>query len=266
MLSKIDDAKVLVNNKLCMSLCFFLLLNAVLLNAQIINVENLRHDIDSIGWSGHVRLGLDFERNNTSDIFNFSNQLRLQYKNKKSLWFLIHDMDYKEVNSNEIKNNSTQHLRYSYTMSDRMSYEAFLQSQSDAISEIKLRALVGTGVRFSLYEVENYKFFWGQTMMYEHENSADDIEPVQNNIRNSTYVSFKLKPNENLSLVSTNYYQPLYNQFSDYRFLSESSLLFKVVKNLKFMVTFYYRYDSFPVTNVAKEQFKLTNGLIYFFD
>lgn len=254
------------HNLFIKSILFFLLLSCYSLNAQIVNVENLRHEIDSTGWSGHARIDTQIEKNNANRIFDFSNQLRIQYKRKKSLWFLIHDMSFKEINSTEIKNNSTQHLRYSHTLSPKISYEAFLQSQSDRVSEIKLRALVGTGLRFSLYNSKEYKFFLGATMMYEHENSVDDIDNVQNNIRSSTYFTFKIKPNKNVSIVSTSYFQPLVDQFSDYRILNETALLFTVFKNLKFITTIYYIYDSFPVTNVAKEQFKLTNGLIYSFD
>ena len=141
------------------SMTFFLVMTCFFLKAQIVNVENVRHEIDSTkGWSGQVRLDTEIEKNNTSRILNFSNQLSIQYVNKRSSWFLIHDMDFKEVNSSEITNNSTQHLRYSYKLSPKISYEAFLQSQSDKISEIKLRALIGTGLRFNLYKSEKYNF------------------------------------------------------------------------------------------------------------
>lgn len=255
------------NNLLVKSIfSLFIFVNSYCITAQIVNVENLRHDIDSLGWSGHARLDIELEKNNTSRILNFTNQLRIQYRNEKNLWFLIHDMSFKEINTNEITNNSTQHLRYSRTLSSKFSYEAFLQSQTDKISEIKLRALVGNGVRYNLYASKKYKFFLGVTLMYEHENSVDDIENVHNDIRNSNYFSLKVQPNSNISLVSSNYFQPLVTQFSDYRILSESSILFKIFKKLKFITTFYYIYDSFPVTNVVKEQFKLTSGLIYFLD
>ena len=253
-------------NFLIKNVLFIFLLSTALLNAQIVNVENLRHEIDSIGWSSHARLDTEIEKNNTSRIVSFTNQLRVQYKGEESLWFLIHDMSIKEINSTEIVNNSTQHLRFSHKISSKISYEAFLQSQSDRISEIKLRALAGSGIRYSLFESQKYKFYLGTTLMYEYENSIDEIESVHNDVRNSNYFSLKIKPNENIYVVSSNYYQPLVNKFSDFRILSETSVTFKVFKKLRFITTFYYIFDSFPVTNVAKEQFKLTNGLIYFFE
>ena len=254
------------SNLLRTSISILLLISSYFLNAQIVNVENLRHEADSLGWSGHARLDFELEQNNTSKIFSFTNQLRVQYKTNKSLWFLIHDLSFKEINSSEITNNSTQHLRYSYKLSNKLSYESFLQSQSDRISEIKLRALIGTGLRFHLHESEKYKFYLGTTVMFEHEDSVDAIEGIHNDIRSSSYFSFKVKPNDNISIVSSNYFQPLFNKISDHRILSETSVLFTIVKNLKFITTFFYLFDSFPVTSVAKEQYKLSNGLIYSFD
>lgn len=103
--------------------------------------------------------------------------------------------------------------------------------------------------------------------MYEHEDSLEDTKEnsVHNDFRKSMYLSFKVKPNSNVSIISTSYYQPLLNQISDVRFLSETSITFKIIKNLKFINTFSYEYDSFPVLNIVKEQYKLTSGLLYTF-
>lgn len=254
------------NNILKRLLLIFILISSLFLHAQIVNIESLRQEKDSIGWNGHARLDLEIEKNNTSKIFNITNQLRVQYKTKKSLWFFIHDMDFKEVNSSEITNKSTQHLRYSYELSRKTSYESFIQTQSDKISDIKLRLLVGVGLRFNLYSSKKADFYLGSTLMFEHENSIDDVENIHNDIRKSIYVSFKVKPNENITIISANYYQPLVNELADFRILSETSILINVFKRLKFITTLKYSFDAFPVINVAKEQYKLTNGLVYSFN
>lgn len=246
-------------------LVIIFVMSSCFLQAQIVNVENLRKEKDTVGWSGYARLDLELEKNANS-IFVIENQLKLQYKTKKSLWFLIHDMDFKEVNSVKIVNKSTQHLRFSYELSPKTSFESFIQSQSDRVSQIKLRALVGAGLRFKLYTGKQAKFFLGTTLMYEYEKSIEEeVNSIHNDIRKSIYVSFKLHPTNNISIVNTTYYQPLINKFSDYRILSETSLVFNVLKNLKFLTTFSYQYDAFPVLTVVKEQYKLKNGLVYFF-
>ena len=112
-----------------------------------------------------------------------------------------------------------------------------------------------------------FNFFLGTTVMFEYEDSVDDInDNIHRDIRNSIYASFKLKLKDNISIVSTNYYQPRMDMFSDFRILSETSLLFTIIKNLKFTTSFSYLFDSFPATNAVKEQFELSNGLVYFFN
>ncbi len=247
-------------------LFIMLLISSIFSQSQIVNIENLRKEKDSIGWSGHASLEFSVEKNRNR-ILAFSNQLKLQYEAKKSTFFLIHDMDFKEINSVSIINNSTQHLRFSHPLSQKISYEAFLQSQSDRISEIKLRILVGTGLRYNVYKSEKSEFFLGTTIMFEYEDSNEELlDDIHRDIRSSNYFSFKINPNKNISIVSANYFQPRMDQFSDYRILSETSLLFTIIKNLKFTTSFTYLFDRFPATNAVKEQFKLTNGLVYFFD
>ena len=247
-------------------LMLFLSISSFSLLAQIVNIENLRQEKDSIGWSGHAQIQFSVQKNQNR-ILELSNELRIQYKGKKSLWFFINDLNFKEINGDDIVNNNLQHLRFSHTLSQKISFESFFQSQADRISEIELRILLGAGLRFNLYDSEKSKFFLGTTLMFEHENSTDELfGDIKNDIRNSTYFSFKLKLNENINIVSSNYYQPKLEDFSDFRILSETLLLFKVVKNLKFTTSFTYLFDAAPATNVVEEQFKLSNGLVYFFD
>jgi len=246
-------------------LSIFLLISSLFLHSQIVNIENLRKDKDTIGWSGYVSLEFNLEKNRNR-ILGLSNQLRVQYKGKKNIVFLIHDMDFKEVNSVSIVNNATQHLRFSRILSPKISFESFLQSQVDQISEIKLRALIGSGFRFNVYQSEKYNFSIGTTVMFEYENSKEEIlDDIHRDFRNSTYFSFKIHPNKNVSIISANYFQPRLDMFSDYRILSETSLLFTIIKNLKFTTTFTYLFDRFPATSAVKEQYKLSNGLVYFF-
>ncbi len=234
--------------------------------SQIVNVENLRQEKDTIGWSGHAKVNFTVQKNQNS-IVEFSNELRIQHQGEKSLWLFINDIKFKEINAADIVNNNTQHLRFSHTLSSKTSFESFFQLQTDRVSEIKTRALLGSGLRFNLYNCKKHKVFLGTTVMYEHENSTDEVfGDIKNDIRNSIYLSFKLKPTENINIISANYFQPKMEHFSDFRILSETLLLFKIVKNLKFSTSFTYLFDSFPATNVVKVQFKLANGLVYFFD
>ena len=101
--------------------------------------------------------------------------------------------------------------------------------------------------------------------MYESEKNEDDFNTKHKDWRNSSYFSFSLYFNKKTSLVSTTYYQPRLNFFSDYRISHQSSLKFEIAKNLSYKTSFNYNYDAFPVLGIPKEDVSISNGLVYRF-
>lgn len=243
-----------------------LILSSFFTQSQIINVENIRKEQDSAGWSGNIGIKLQLTKNKNR-IFNFSNRIRVQYSQKKHLWLFINDIDFKEANSTKLVSKNSQHLRYNYRIDKQVTWEAFAQSQSDEISDINFRGLIGTGPRFNLSKKENYKYFIGTLLMYEYEVNKTSAKKIfHNDLRGSFYFSLRLFPRDNISFVSTTYYQPKINKWSDFRMSSQSTLAVKIIKNLALTTTFTYQFDEFPVVGIPKEQYKLTNGLVFSFD
>lgn len=232
--------------------------------SQIINVENLRRVTDTIGWSGFTRLDLHLIKNKNT-VFGISNRTRIQYKIPKHLWLFVNDLDFREANSNKFVNKSAQHFRYNYRFHEKIALEAFLQSQNDEISAIRFRGLIGTGLRFKLSKNEDYKFYLGSLVMYEHEDIISTVEENNRHWRSSSYFSMSLAPKNNISIVSTTYFQPRFSMFSDFRVSSQTTIALEVFKNLRFTTNFTYQYDEFPVIGIPKEQYVLTNGLLYSF-
>jgi len=241
--------------------CFF----CEVLHAQIVNIQSLRRETNTTGWSGHASLQFGLKQNNINQIFDIQHLARIEYKWSKSTYFFVNDFQFKEINKNMIANYNTQHFRYNYAIRPKYSLESFLQSQRNKISEIKLRTLIGLGVRFRIYDAEKQKIYFGTNSMYEYENAENDATPIQHNLRGSNYLSIKLTPNEKVTIISTNYYQPLFKELSDFRFLSQSSILVNIFNGIQFMSTFYMNYDSNPVINVRKTQYNFTNGIAYTF-
>lgn len=233
--------------------------------AQIVNVESLRRVSDTSKWSGATNLDVSLIKN-TKSIFKISNKVRLQYNTEKNLYLFINDLKLEKIEDNSFVNKGIQHLRYNRKFTNRLKFEAFAQSQYDAISDIKFRGLLGIGPRFKLTKNDNYRFYLGTLFMYEHEEASDNSTEILRDFRGSTYFSCSLYPLENISLVSTTYYQPLLKQFSDFRISNETSIGFKVLKNLLFKTTFTYNFDAKPIINIPKTQYELTNGIVYTFD
>lgn len=238
---------------------------SVFSNAQILNIESMRKLNKDTKWSGNTHLNIQLIENKTAFIL-VSNRTRIQYKNNKHLYLIINDYNFKESNSTKIVSKGIQHLRYNYKLDKRIRLEIFAQNQFDEISKIKYRRLLGVGPRFKINQSENYKFYMGTLVFKEWESITSDLEKVKHNdIRLSTYLSFSLFPTETISIVSTTYFQPKINRFSDLRWSNDSKIVFKVIKNLAFNIQFTMTYDKYPALDVPKTQYKLTNGLIYIF-
>ncbi|GGW69353.1 uncharacterized protein DUF481 [Winogradskyella epiphytica] len=248
--------------------CCLILLTALsftLASAQIVNVESLRRVSDSAKWSGSAGLDIDLIKN-TKSIFKITNKLRLQYNNGKNLYLFMNDLKLEQIESSSFVNKGTQHFRYNRRISERLKLEAFAQTQYDAISDIKFRGLVGVGPRLKLSKNDNYRYYLGTLLMYEHEESSDRSIDILRDFRGSAYFSFSLFPLNNLSIVSTTYYQPLLKQFSDFRVANETSVAFKIIEDLLFKTTFTYNFDASPIVGIPKTQYELSNGIVYTFN
>lgn len=251
--------------KLKLSLLFILFI-INLSFSQIVNVESLRRVGDTSKWSGYTSLAIDITKNRNK-IFNLKNRTHIQYLFDTNLVLLVNDIEFKEVNNSKLVSKGTQHLRYNYRFKPKFAWEVFVQSQYDEISAIDFRGLIGTGPRIKLSKSEEYKFHIGILTMYEYEEIENDLErTTHKDFRKSSYFSFSLFPKDNIAVVSTAYYQPLYKDFSDFRISNDTSIALTIFKSLAFKVNFTYLFDSRPALGVPKEQYKLSNGLTYTFN
>tara|TARA_R110002124_G_scaffold99337_1_gene245320 strand:- start:51020 stop:51778 length:759 start_codon:yes stop_codon:yes gene_type:complete len=249
--------------KLPISLLFFLL--SFNISAQILNAESLRKVTDTSGFSGSGSLNFALKRN-TNNFLTLSTNIHIQYKMNNHLFLFKNDFNFQKIEGDRFENSGIQHLRYNYKFSPRIAWEFFAQGQYNKVSKIDFRGLVGTGPRFKLTNSENYKFYLGTLVMYEYEEIDDGITPIQKDIRGSTYLSFSIYPAENISFVSTTYYQPRINNFNDYRISSQTALVVTLIKNFGLKTAYTFTYDSFPAIGIPNSQYDFTTGLNYSFD
>ena len=246
-------------------LILFMLPLSINIQAQIINTESMRMVTDTTGWSGLIGLNIAFSKN-TKTLLRIKNTIHIQYKTNKHLVMFINKIGFESADNADFVNKGVQHLRYNYYINKKLAWEFFLQNQYNAISKIDFRELAGTGLRYKLSQSEKYKFYLGSTIMYEYEKTLESPNRVHKDWRNSNYFTFSLFFNDNISLISTSYYQPNLAHFSDYRIAHQSALKFKVYKNLSFKTAFNFTYDTFPVVGIPKQEYEITNGLVYRFD
>lgn len=243
----------------------FLVLSGFGAQAQILNVESLRKVTDTSGFSGSVGINFSVIRN-VNDFIVLGSDIHIQYKMKKHLVLLKNDIRFLKVEEEDLADNGITHLRYNYKFRPKIAWEFFIQRQYNRVALIDLRTLVGTGPRFKLTKSEKYKFYLGPLVMYEYERLLDEAGTRNKDIRGSIYLSFSLFPNDNITIVSTTYYQPLFENFSDYRISSQSSLLVKLYKNLALNVSHTFFFDAFPAEGIPTSQYDLSTGITYTFD
>lgn len=242
-----------------------LLLFSPLAEAQILNAESLRKVTDTSGWSGSATVNFALARN-VNDILSLGTDIHVQYKTKKHLVLLKNQIVFRKLNDDDFSNFGITHFRYNYKLSPRWKWEVFAQGQYNRVNLIDFRGLLGTGPRYKITTSEKYKFYLGSLLMFEYEEVADGITPLQRDVRLSSYLSFSLYPTDNITLVSTTYYQPQVDNWSDHRVSSESSFVLKVYKNLNLNLTYVFVFDAFPAIGIPNSQYRFTTGITYSFD
>ncbi len=227
---------------------------------QVINIEDQRIKTDTTGWAGSGEASVYLNKNNDF-VLSFLTDLHIQYKTKKSLFLLLTDVASVSVNEQEhFVNSGFQHFRYNYKITDRFVWEAFVQGQYNEPLAIEWRLLSGTGPRYKVIGTDKFRLYLAALYMYEREKNTG-VEFIQNNNRLSSYVSFTITPKENYSIVSTTYYQPKFDNFSDRRVSTSIDIKSYLTKKLYLKMNYNMLDDSVPADGVVQTIYELTAGL-----
>jgi len=234
--------------------------------AQVVNIESRRLQTDStFVFLGN--LSLSFNDNNGSQIFQFGTGLTSQLKPKDSKHIYLFLGNYNLIRADGVDFNNSWflHFRFRYRFSNLFRFESFVQSQHDGLLDVNARNLIGAGVRLKLIGVEpdeetkedsTIKLYLGNAYMYEEEKS-DAFDKRFYNHRHSAYLSFTYNPGEGkVSILNVLYYQPLYQDFDDFRFLEQFKIDVPISNTLDFSCIFNYYLDS--VTPLDRKQYSST--------
>lgn len=233
--------------------------------SQILNAESLRKVTDTSGWSGSVSADFALKRN-VNDFLVLGTDIHIQYKHNPHLLIFKNDIKFQKIEGNKFENGGITHVRYNYGLTPKLAWEVFVQGQYNRVNLIEFRGLLGTGPRWKITKSEKYKFYVGALTMLEYEEVTDGVTPLQRDLRGSSYLSFSLYPTENISIISTTYYQPLWKSIDDYRLSSQSSLAVGLFNNVALKVNYTFIFDTFPAVGIPKSQYDFSTGLAYTFD
>lgn len=232
------------------------------LEAQIVNIEQLRFKRDTSTWIFQDNLSFSIFRN-TAQVVDIENDFLLSYaKGKNRLW-LLNSLHFNFSEQENFAQAGFVHLRYVRQWSDYVDWEFFGQMQTDRPLRIERRTLYGIGPRFGVDQKGAFQFHTGHLLMYEEDQELEN-KILHFDWRLSSYVSliWEMKDKFNWSLVT--YYQPRFDDWSDWRLSFQNQLAFKLGKHWSFAVSGSLNYDAQPVIdpNIPNLTYKIDNGII----
>lgn len=237
------------------------------LSAQIVNIEDKRVFItDTTGWFGQVDLSFNLVKN-AKLVTTMKGGARIDFVTGKHSAFSLTNYSFVKAGGEQFVNQGFQHFRYNYQLSKRSIGEFFTQVQYNERIRIRLRALFGTGLRFQFLEQKNKNAYAGLAYMYEYEDIADTTI-IHRKHRMSSYLSFNFKTNSKISLSNTSYFQPVINDFSNFRLTTATSLLLQITERLFVKSSFSLTYDSQlskEVSDIPETIYSFLNGLTWQF-
>lgn len=243
-----------------------LIMISLLSSAQVVNIENARMQSDTTGWMGNAygRIGLSQSVDNFMSV-NVGAHAQYKSKANKSLWLLLSNYTFQKGGGRKFTDNALVHLRYNYKLNTWLRWEIFTQAQNNLITQMRARILFGTGPRFKILSTKIIRLYAATLVMHEKEKENTSPSIKHNDIRSSSYVSFTITPTDNIELICTTFYQPLFKKISDYRVLNEATLKVKAGKRLSLTMDWDYLHDRFPAGTAPRTTYSFGSGFNYEF-
>jgi len=251
-----------------MQILFMLFLLLAPLNAwAIINAEGLGVDADKEGVNGKASLSLNGSSGNTDKV-NGEAGGRLAWVHGRQTEILVGSYAYGKSRGVTDTNKSFAHLRHRYALDDTLDLEAFGQAQKDVFARLKLRTLLGGGVRWS-HQDEDWKTHLGLGSFYESEtlsgNATNAAPPRTRLWRGNAYGTLSYRLNERVRFHNTLYFQPAWKNRADYRLLENAAMSVNLAEHLDLRLSVDVAKDSRPPSGVKSTDTSYRTGLEYRF-
>jgi len=235
----------------------------------IVDIEALRAGAPQPGYSGALNVSADGQSGNTEKVA-INAGARLQWHGGAVTNFAILRYNYGATSGVQDTNKFFFHARHIHQISDRRAYEGFIQAERNIFARLDFRGLIGGGLRLTLTEIPDKKtLHFGAGGFFSREKlqeRAGLTDAERSNIwRVNTYLNYVQQLNHSVRVLSTTYYQPAIEDFSDYRLLEEATLSVKMTDTLSLNVSLDLAHDSKPPQAVKKTDTTYSTGAEYSF-
>ena len=230
--------------------------------SQVINIEGKRFLNDTNGLVGRSDFNFNVNQN-TQQALTLGINIHLQYKHNKHRILAISDLAIIKAANQDFQNTGYQHLRYSYKIQKIISWENFIQGQYNRVLLLDKRYLAGTGARFRLIKSKHFRLYAATMYMYEFQSQAFETI-IQYNHRINSYLTLNFDFNK-FDYTSTTFYQPLINNFSNYRIATDNNIDISINHRFNFRVGLNLLYDVNQPPGIPPLVYIFRNGISFRF-
>jgi len=243
--------------------------------SQILRVDKNHLESDSAGYFAlyaDVNFSLDNRSVSPSEKLVYtrlSSKADVLYVSKRHAYILINSIEYQSSTTGTPFSTGYTHFRINFRRQHKISYETYTQLQYDEVRRMKLRTLVGGGIRFTAIDEDGFDIHVGSGLMYELEKwRAVENDPASDFYKEipklSNYIGIEFTLSKHVKLNLWGLYQTGYDSQDDIkrnRYAAEASLNFIINKRMMWVNRFSYFYDAQPVIPINPAFYQITNGL-----
>ena len=214
------------------------------------------------GLSGNFDLGLNFTKN-TESTFQFNNVFLVKYKKGKSIFSLGNNIAFiSKTGEDELLNKGAQDFKYALN-AKKLEANITIQHLYDVSRSVKNRYTSGLGVSYNFTDEDNRKVGIGLSALREKEIPLEGEDKLQNRL--SSNFDLMIKLNKNITISTSNHYQPNIKQVGDFRW--KTNIAFRVNLSPHFLLSINstFNYDSVPAEGIPETDYQLINSISYTF-
>lgn len=239
---------------------FLILICSIPLQAHaIINAEDIDLPANTEGVAGKVGLSVNGSSGNTAKI-NSEASGRLRWQHGRHTEMAVVSYAYGKSRGRRDTNKAFGHLRHRFALDQNWDIEGFGQLQQDEFARLKLRTLLGGGMRWSEND-EHWGVHIGLGSFFEREALRGTNAPVTRLWRINSYLSFQYILNDNVRLQNTIYYQPAWKKQTDFRLLDDAAMKVSLTDSLGLRLSVETAHDSRPPAGIKATDVSYKTGL-----
>jgi len=216
-------------------------------------------DAEATGWSGALGASLSASGGNT-DVVSYEGDLRLQWQAGAERIRALGSGSHERADGRRVSEEAMGHLRHNHRLSPWLRTLEFVQVQENPFQRLRVRTLVGAGVRIEPARRESVDVAFGVAHMLELEQLEDRNDTTTEH-RLSTFFTVSATLREGVVASGSAFVQPRWDAFDDVRVSSQASLRSRVVWKVSLVLTGTYAYDAEPPEDVDPEDWEIETGL-----